>query len=547
MYIEQCLLKKPVLRLRDGSAPPSAQDGDNTDSNTQHATQNTDPTLNQSSSLDKLFRAARIFFVLTTSAALGVYVYLGSLVRPIGDDYCISARLVGYNVIQAALYKYWYTSNRFSNEFVAAFSDMFGPRGVAVLAVGLLFLWLIGLLWLLYEAASLFRIRWNFWTGILLAELIVLVSYYSAANLFQSVLWRPGAMTYYLPMVAYAFIIAGLLRGTRVAADRPPESASGLRERSRILTAQSKGRASLWTITFLFFGAFFTGGLSETVGTLFISLLGLALVLNFIWNKGSTRRAALALITAVLAGALLALVGMFVTPANAIRLNGVEAPPISTVILRALSFALQFLAEAIRLLKQPGLFALGAGALLAYLSVKFGEVDSPSQRNLWLGLIVVPVLTYLLIVAAFAPSAYGQSYPLERVRFPAYILFTVALLLEGGLLGLLAAGWTRLPSWTTTLAVLALALAAVYPLWVTRNNLALVPEYKTRAIQWDQRDARIRELAAAGERDIVVWQLPGIANVKDLDTRASHWINYCAAIYYDVDKISAPQEKIPSP
>jgi hypothetical protein len=41
--------------------------------------------------------------------------------------------------------------------------------------------------------------------------------------------------------------------------------------------------------------------------------------------------------------------------------------------------------------------------------------------------------------------------------------------------------------------------------------------------------------------------LPGIENVKDLDTRTGHWVNYCAAIYYDVDTIAAPQVKIPSP
>ena len=78
--------------------------------NTQHATRNTylltcisDSTLNQSS-FDKLSRA---FFVLTTSAALSVYAYLGAFIRPIGDDYCISARLIGYNLLEASLYKYW--------------------------------------------------------------------------------------------------------------------------------------------------------------------------------------------------------------------------------------------------------------------------------------------------------------------------------------------------------------------------------------------------------------------------------------------------------
>jgi hypothetical protein len=473
---------------------------------------------------DNFLRLTRIFFALTSAAALGLYAYLASLMRPIGDDYCISARLIGYDPLFASLYKYWYTSNRFSNQFVAWFTDLFGPRGVAVFSVLCLLLWVVGLTWLLAEAARALRLAWNFWTGLLLAELIVLLSYYTSANLFQSVLWRPGVMTYLLPLVAYSFIFAGILRGSRVA---------------------NGGRASFVTITVLFFLAFFTGGLSETAGALHISILGLALVVNFIWNKGATRRASLALLTAALTGALLAMIGMLITPANAIRLNGEEAPTIPVVLQRAFTFAVQFLREAARLLKIPAVFALGAGALIGYTYIAETRfLRETGFLKVGIALLLVPILTYLLIVASFAPSAYGQSYPLERVRFPAHALLAISLLLEGALIGVLA---TRipLPKWTTSLALLALFIAALYPLWVTRNNLTLVHDYKVRAEQWDVRDAKIRDLAASGEKEIVVWQLPGIANVKDLDTRKGHWVNYCAAIYYGVETIAAPQGQIP--
>ena len=509
--------------------------------------------MNQPSSPNKLVRAAQTFFALTSAAALSLYAYLGAFIRPIGDDYCFSALLIGHNVIEASLYKYLTMSNRFSNQFLVYVSDPFGSRGVAVLAVTMLLLWLIGLTWLFYEAARALRVRWNVWTGFLLAELIALVSYYSASNLFQSVFWRPGLMTYFTPLVIYSFIFAGLLRGIRVAAGA---STAGLDTASKgaRLTRPSAQRASLWTIAILFFAAFFAGGLSETAGALHISMLALALVETLQCNVSTTRRAALALITAALAGALLAMVGMFITPANAIRLDDTATPTFTVVILRALAFAGLFLTEAARLLRITSAFALVSGALLAYLFIgrdvaMRGDVAMQRlylPRRVWLGLLLLPALTYLLIAASFAPSAYGQSYPLERVRFPAHVLLVTALLLEGGLLGLLAARWP-LPRATTALAVIALTIAALYPLWVTRNNLKLIPEYQTRSAQWDARDARIRELAAAGEKNIVVWQLPGIAQVKDLDTRPSHWVNFCAAIYYDVDTIRAPEGQIPGP
>jgi hypothetical protein len=181
--------------------------------------------------------------------------------------------------------------------------------------------------------------------------------------------------------------------------------------------------------------------------------------------------------------------------------------------------------------------------LLAYLYSKTTDIKLPKRA--WLGLLLIPILTYLLTVAAFAPSAYGQSFPADRVRFPAQVLLTAALLLEGGLLGLLA---TRilLPRVANELVVAALLVTALYPLWTIRNNYKLIPEYQSRAAHWDARDAHIRELAAAGEKEIVVWGLPDAAGEKELDAHPGHWINYCAAIYYGVDTISASQE-IPSP
>jgi len=235
---------------------------------------------------------------------------------------------------------------------------------------------------------------------------------------------------------------------------------------------------------------------------------------------------------------------MFVTPANAIRLDDTVTPNFLTVILRALTFAVQFLMEVTRLLRIPYAFVFLSGALLAYFFSRTTEVSL--TRRAWAGLVLIPILTYLLTVATFAPSAYGQSYPVERVRFPVHVLLTISLLLEGTLLGLLVARW-HLPRWTTALAVGALLIMALYPLWTIRNNLNLIPEYQRRAVQWDERDARVRELAEAGEGDILIWGLPGIEQVNDLGARPSYWINYCAAIYYGVDTISVVDGQNPSP
>ena len=473
--------------------------------------------------MNNLFSIVRTFFLTTSSAALGFYVYLATFARPLGDDYCFSAWNAAVGPLVSGLYKYQTTSNRYSNQFIVYFSDLAGPRGVGLLASFVLIVWVVALTHLLAQLARAFKLRWDAWTALLIAELVVLTSLYSSANLFQSAFWRPGLMTYLLPLPLFTFIFAEILRST--------QNASG--------SAESNPRPSFWTITILFFGAFFIGGLSETAGALHITILGLALVGTFFWNKSPSRRTALGLITAALAGALLAMVGMFLAPANAFRIEEGSAPGLMELIQRIFTFSFQFLFEAVRLLRQPAAFAFGVATIISYAYVRFHDAETPSTQKLLIALVVVPVIAYLLVMASFAPSAYGQSFPAERVRFPAHVLVIVMFLLEGACLGMIAAR-ISLPRWSMALAIIAMFVAALYPLWITRNNLPLLAQYQNRTAKWDTRDAHIRELAASGETDIVVQELRGIEGVKDLDPSPKHWVNFCAALYYGVDTISAP-------
>ncbi len=89
----------------------------------------------------------------------------------------------------------------------------------------------------------------------------------------------------------------------------------------------------------------------------------------------------------------------------------------------------------------PTLASVTVPALLFY--VKYASYTSQNlsrevRNRLGILMIVVLVLTYLFIAAGFAPSAYGQSYPVPRARFIGRVLMTAALITEGALLGTLA-------------------------------------------------------------------------------------------------------------
>ncbi len=475
----------------------------------------------RSLSFDSFVRLGRVFFGLTTLIAIALYAYLATRVRLAGDDYCISARLIGFDPLTASLIKYWTISNRFSNQFVAWFSDGFGMYGPAVLAVLSLTLWWIGLMWLFYEIHRLTGRKWEPWAGLGLAGSVIVLSLYTAPNLYQATQWRPGLMTYLLPLVLDTLTLAWIFHLAR-----QPEN-----------TAQSPARAR-WIlggqITLLFLAAFFAGGLSETVGALYITLLALTWLGTFFMSPALSRKMRL-LLTAALAGALLAMTGMFLSPANAIRLNDAPPPPIPVAIGRAFGYVFSFLLEVLKVSPVPIIVALSLGTIFGYLGVQETNRSRWSHLIGW-GWVVLPGVVYVLIAASFAPSAYGQSYPVARARFPAQVMVMLTLVAEGYWLGVLVSR-RRLPAWTRWVAGMALLLLAMYPLWISRNTLKIVPMYQEYAAQWDARHAQIRQQAAAGQQTIAVQALPALGGIDDLRMNPRHWTNFCAAIYYGVDSI----------
>jgi hypothetical protein len=152
---------------------------------------------------------------------------------------------------------------------------------------------------------------------------------------------------------------------------------------------------------------------------------------------------------------------------------------------------------------------------------------------------------YLLIAASFAPSVYGQSYPVPRARFAARVVMTIALLMEGALIGTLAAQ-IRITSFQTVYlrnsAILAFMIVALYPLRTAWRSLGEVPVYQQRAAAWDLRDAEIRRLKAEGTQDVIVGFLSD-EEIQDLGDYTEYRLNRCAAVLYGVKSIVAMSVK----
>lgn len=471
----------------------------------------------------KISRGFRVAARLQSAAsvlALLAFAYQGTFARYMADDYCNAALFASGHVVQALIDRYMNISDRFSNILFIGFVEQFGRAGVRFVPGVMIGVWTIGLAWLAGELRKTFRLNWPPDLDIGLAALLAFVSILGAPNRVQIFFWRSSMSTHFAPIVFLTCLLAFLLQQARRAgtANLPP-----------------------WVGPAAFLGAFMTAGFSEPPAFVIIAASGMALLGLWVWMPG--RRAARVLAIWTLSGASLALLVMFLAPGNSIRL-GTAPPALPALVSRTLLYAFQFMIDSLKVVPLPSLFALAIPALLFFaLSLPGEEFSFGQVRRLQIIALFTPLLLYILIAASFAPSVYGQSFPVPRARFAAYFLQMGALVVEGAVLGALSSQGLRNFSWSRAGAALALVLAgvaAIYPLRAGWLVVAASADYREWAAAWDARDALIRTKIAEGQTDLIVPGLSGIDQIKELDIRSHHWVNRCAARYYGVHSISAP-------
>jgi uncharacterized protein DUF6056 len=213
------------------------------------------------------------------------------------------------------------------------------------------------------------------------------------------------------------------------------------------------------------------------------------------------------------------------------------------LVVKTFRFPMEFVVDILRSTPLSTLITFLLPAVLFYVYYSKQEQVISASRSKWIlnAIVGVSLLSYLLIAASFAPSVYGQSFPVPRARFSGRVVLTCALMVNGALIGMLVAQIRTkltLAAILSSLAILGLIVLSLYPLRTTSRLVAELPVYQQRAAAWDARDAIIRDLQASGERDLTV---PFLSTelMQDLGDHSEFRLNRCASILYDVNSIRA--------
>lgn len=483
----------------------------------------------QKHSLDKtgdiIFRVARGVLIATQMVGLSLFFYLSIFTRYVADDFCEVMQLrrgplfsVIYGSFMGGTHR---SANRFSKLFFIQLTELLGPYQVRILPILMLLLWLIGLVWVIRGIKKMIGMHESVIVELFLALSIVFFSMVQAPNLFQIYYWRSSMMTHLAPVVLSTVLIGLILSLMHAAKGNTP---------------------SFWGPGLVFLASFIIGGSGETPAVLMVAVY--VLILLFFWMyRGVERRPALILFTSAFAGMFLALLAMFLSPAN--RSHGeMSFIKLPLAILDALKYTFEFIWDTVLTLPIPTLVSFILPALLFFCWYIYPEKQSlsPAQkRRIGLALVLVPLLIYLLIAASFMPSAYAQySYPVERVRFSGRFLMTSAVILEGAFLGVWVSQWKPLLVHCKVLLPIAgvlLLVSGLYPLRSTNTLWKQLDEYRGWAVAWDAREKLIYDMAETGVQDAVVEWFPNRFGVKDIDGSTEHWMNKCVADYYGFSTI----------
>jgi hypothetical protein len=479
------------------------------------------------------FRYLMAAAALAMFAAIGVYAYLGTFSRHLSDDYCEAVATKRSNPISAVIDRYtdgqWRAANRYSNLMFVGFGELLGENNLPITTAAMVILLPIGLSWSVYEFRRFFKVEWTLQTDCFLGATLGFFILLQAPNLFQTIYWRSSMMTHFAPIVFGSFLFAFWMR-----------QAAHAREQ----------KISPIIYMLIFFFTYIIAGFSEPPVATMVTALALIIGAVWLWVPVPVRKGLLPLLTAAFLGAFLGLLTMVFSPAN--RNIAQSSPGMINVLKDSFEFSFIFVVYAFKMFPLPGLLSALIPALLACL-YKQGSpsvLSSAQKRFLWIIAAVAPIVLWILIAAGFSPSVYGQGYPVERMRFLACALMTATFMLEGGILGLLLGNirprFNQVLSWV--IVILFALTGILYPLRAgLRVYRSLVPEYQTRAEMWDLRDDYIQRHAGAGEMDIVVPGYSAAYKIKELDDNPIHWVNSCAADYYDVHSIRAvtiPDEHI---
>ena len=462
--------------------------------------------------VDRLFNWTITLGLTILIITLFSYALLGVFSRFLADDYCFSDLVKNKGVLEGLAYFYNHISNRFGAFLLVAISEFFGEWSIRFLPAAMILILVAVLSWNTFFLSRQIKMPLSWKLSFLIAMLAVFFVLFEAPNLFQSLYWRSGMVSYFAPMVVF-FIITGILFWN---------------------VQNENNMQALWFwVLLIAFLSFISGGMSETYAAFQTASWGLLFLGEIIRKRKVSLSHLDILVLAAIFGSLLAMVVMVIAPGNQLRLESLpQASNLMIVIQLSFRYALDFIVYSLRGLPTPIFISFITSVLLAY-HISANNMDLIANNKRWLLIIIIPFISYLLIACVCAPTVYGMlAYPELRALMIARFIMTLSTMLLGGLIGILSHRILDRIVNICFASIIILGLLWIYPLRSATQVWQLISPALARAEEWDSRREVIIRQINTGTALVEIPRLDSVQGVAELTDDPQYWVNKCAASYY---------------
>jgi len=458
-----------------------------------------------------------------------VHAYLGGFSRYIADDYCTLGTLKNLGFLGSQLNWYNQWSGRYSFTFMVNLTQLAGPKLTPWLPALAVALWVLSVLCLFLQWQRWFEAPRSIILAFAPSTLVVFTTLHGSPNVYQSLYWQTGMLTYSLPLILLTAYMAWLLFVN-----------DGLPDNNRMA----------WAIPVSGIAAFVFGGFSETYVSVQTALLIVLLILSSLTLRGRKRQQLNAVLGAGVFGSILAMAVIVLAPGTAVRRSlMLPSPDIYLLITKSIKDVYIF--SVITLRRQPFIVLLSVTlpALVGLLTFPDYRARKPVQKGDWirwfLPLYVIPIITAVMILASIMPSEYAiSSYPDGRVLImPVYFLF-LGLILWGLTLGYRLRSLIETQKAGTLLAVrlifgLAVCALGVFGIISARALTGEIPTARQYSQEWDKRDQTLKTHSGDQDDPIAIPSLRHMGQLAEIDYSPDYWVNRCVAQAYGVGAVIA--------
>lgn len=474
-------------------------------------------------------RIIGIILLVCLLAPLLAYAYIGTYSRFMADDYGSATIGRSKGIIGGVIFWYLTWNGRYSASFLDGLFGSIGPGITPYVPPMVIAIWLTVLIIVIYQLTIGFQKQTRNFSSTLISIAILITTFEITPTVAQSVYWGQGMRSVVPPLILGSVFVGVVQFHLNL---NPPR-------KQRLYWILLCGGITL-----------IAGGFSETYVAFQTSALAIFLILLIIPIIPLSKNESTPLIVSGFIGSLLALAIIALAPGNLIRQANYSPPPgllqMLGIMLRGTAFFIIRLLSTFYLITIFGIMTLSG--IVGYHQYQRNP-DDYSEQGLRRILFVLPPITFLLILASFAPAAYAFSGgpPFRTWIIPVYV-FVGSIATWGFFLGILVYKthqhnenkhkklWVGIVSCFLIL-YMGSAISS------TIRVLHLQPEYSTYAAKWDASDELIRTAKSNGLETVIIPETQNWAGLEDIGSNPDHWVNQFVSGYYGIIVIESSSQE----